>query len=82
MRLLHAGVDLTVIALWLGDESTDTTQVYLHADVAIKERALARPAPPVATTHPAPRSPSSNSSNRRRRPPRLPDQAGYAKRKP
>jgi integrase/recombinase XerD len=46
MRLLHAGVDLTVIALWLGHESTDTTQVYLHADMAIKERALARTAPP------------------------------------
>jgi integrase/recombinase XerD len=48
MRLLHAGVDLTVIALWLGHESTDTTQVYLHADMAIKERALARTTPPGA----------------------------------
>jgi integrase/recombinase XerD len=48
MRLLHAGVDLTVIALWLGHESTDTTQVYLHADMAIKERALARITPPEA----------------------------------
>ena len=46
MRLLHAGVDLTVIALWLGHESTDTTQIYLHADLAIKERALARTTPP------------------------------------
>ena len=46
MRLLHAGVDVTVIALWLGHESTDTTQIYLHADLAIKERALARTAPP------------------------------------
>jgi integrase/recombinase XerD len=46
MRLLHAGVDLTVIALWLGHESTDTTQVYLHADMTIKERALARITPP------------------------------------
>jgi integrase/recombinase XerD len=46
MRLLHAGVDITVIALWLGHESTDTTQIYLHADLAIKERALARTTPP------------------------------------
>jgi integrase/recombinase XerD len=46
MRLLHAGVDLTVIALWLGHESTNTTQIYLHADLAIKERALARTTPP------------------------------------
>ncbi len=46
MRLLHAGVDITVIALWLGHESTDTTQIYLHADLSLKERALARTAPP------------------------------------
>jgi integrase/recombinase XerD len=46
MRLLHAGVDITVIALWLGHESTKTTQIYLHADLALKERALARTAPP------------------------------------
>ena len=42
MQLLHAGVDTTVIALWLGHEKVDTTQIYLHADLAIKERALAR----------------------------------------
>jgi len=41
MALLRRGVDLTVIALWLGHESTDTTQVYLHADMSLKERALA-----------------------------------------
>jgi integrase/recombinase XerD len=41
MRLLHAGVDTAVIALWLGHEQVDTTQIYLHADMAIKERALA-----------------------------------------
>jgi integrase/recombinase XerD len=46
MRLLHAGVDTTVIALWLGHETTRTTQIYLHADLALKERALARTAPP------------------------------------
>jgi integrase/recombinase XerD len=45
MRLLHAGVDITVIALWLGHESAETTRIYLHADLAIKERALARTAP-------------------------------------
>lgn len=46
MSLLHAGVDSTVIALWLGHESVDATQIYLHADMAIKERALARTTPP------------------------------------
>ena len=34
-----------VIALWLGHERVDTTQIYLHADLALKERALARTAP-------------------------------------
>ena len=46
MTLLHAGVDTSVIALWLGHEQTDTTQVYLHADMTIKEQALARPPRP------------------------------------
>lgn len=45
MRLLHAGVDLTTIALWLGHESPETTQIYLHADMTLKERALARTTP-------------------------------------
>jgi len=45
MNLLHAGVDTSVIALWLGHESTEATQIYLHADLAIKERALARTTP-------------------------------------
>jgi site-specific recombinase XerD len=49
MSLLQAGVDITVIALWLGHESTETTQIYLHADLAIKERALARTAPAGST---------------------------------
>ena len=48
MQLLHAGVDTTVIALWLGHEQVDTTQIYLHADLALKERALARTKPPNA----------------------------------
>jgi site-specific recombinase XerD len=46
MRLLHAGVDTSVIALWLGHESVDTTQIYLHADLKLKEKALARTKPP------------------------------------
>jgi site-specific recombinase XerD len=46
MRLLHAGVETTVIALWLGHESTRTTDIYLHADLALKEKALARTTPP------------------------------------
>jgi integrase/recombinase XerD len=45
MNLLRAGVDSTVIALWLGHESVETTQIYIHADMTIKERALARTAP-------------------------------------
>ncbi len=46
MRLLHAGVDTTVIALWLGHEQIQTTRIYLHADLAIKQKALDRTAPP------------------------------------
>ena len=42
MSLLRAGVDTSVIALWLGHQDADTTQVYLHADMTIKEQALAR----------------------------------------
>ncbi len=42
MALLQAGVDVSVIALWLGHEDIRSTQAYLHADLAIKERALAR----------------------------------------
>lgn len=49
MRLLRAGVDTTVIALWLGHESVATTQIYVHADLELKERALARTAPITAT---------------------------------
>jgi integrase/recombinase XerD len=49
MNLLHAGVDSTVIALWLGHESVEATQIYLHADMQIKERALARTTPPNGT---------------------------------
>ena len=45
MELLDAGVDRTVIALWLGHESVETTQMYLHATLALKEQALARTTP-------------------------------------
>ncbi len=49
MRLLQAGVDTSVIALWLGHEQAETTQIYLHADLALKEQALARTKPPDIT---------------------------------
>lgn len=42
MELLQAGVDCSVIALWLGHESIETTQIYLHAHLALKEAALAK----------------------------------------
>lgn len=46
MTLLHAGVDTSTIALWLGHASTKSTDIYLHADLALKEKALTRTAPP------------------------------------
>jgi site-specific recombinase XerD len=45
MDLLQHGVDRSVISLWLGHESVETTQMYLHADMQLKEAALARTAP-------------------------------------
>lgn len=45
MDLLQHGVDRSVIALWLGHESVETTQMYLHADLQLKEAALARTVP-------------------------------------
>ena len=45
MRLLHAGVDTTVIALWLGHENVSTTRIYLEADLELKQRALDRTVP-------------------------------------
>ena len=44
MQLLQHGVDRSVIALWLGHESIETTQIYLHADLRLKQKALARTA--------------------------------------
>lgn len=46
LEMLQAGVDRAVIALWLGHESVETTQVYLEATLAMKEQALAKTAPP------------------------------------
>lgn len=45
MQLLQNGVDRTVIALWLGHESVETTQMYIHADIQMKEKAMARTRP-------------------------------------
>ncbi len=45
MRLLHAKVDSSMIALWLGPAEIQTTQVYLHADLKLKEQALAKAEP-------------------------------------
>jgi integrase len=49
MRLLRAGIETSVIALWLGHEQVETTHIYPHADMGNKERALAATAPAVAT---------------------------------
>jgi site-specific recombinase XerD len=45
MQLLQHGIDRSVIALWLGHESVETTQMYLHADMRLKEEILARMTP-------------------------------------
>ena len=45
MTLLHQGVGCTVIALWLGHESVETTQTYLHADLRIKQQAMEKTRP-------------------------------------
>ncbi len=46
MELLQEGVDRAVIALWLGNESVETTQIYLDANLALKEEILAKTTPP------------------------------------
>jgi site-specific recombinase XerD len=45
MELLQAGVDRSMIALWLGHESLETTQIYLNANLALKEEILAKTTP-------------------------------------
>ncbi len=45
MDLLQHGVDRSVIALWLGHESVETTQIYLHANLELKRKALAKTDP-------------------------------------
>jgi integrase len=45
IQLLQAGVDTAVIALWLGHESVETTKVYIDADLALKEKTIAKTAP-------------------------------------
>lgn len=52
MHLLQAGVDITVIALWLGHESSDTTHQYVEADMQMKKRVLDRIEVPVKTKQP------------------------------
>ncbi len=47
---MHAGIDTSVIALWLGHAHVDTTQIYLHADLQLKEQTLARTTPPGTPT--------------------------------
>lgn len=57
MNLLAAGVDVSVIALWLGHADTHSTDAYLHADMAIKQAAIDRIRPPdvpPGTYHPEP----------------------------
>jgi site-specific recombinase XerD len=56
MTLLHSGVDRSVIALWLGHETAETVDIYLHADLKLKERALSKTTP-------------SRTRNKRYRPP-------------
>src|SRR4051794_25449461 len=50
MHLLQSGIDITVIALWLGHESPSTTHMYIEADLAMKERALDRLQAPAKAT--------------------------------
>jgi hypothetical protein len=58
MTLLQAGVDTSVIALWLGHAGVRSTDAYLHADISIKEKALALTTP--ASTRPGRYHPSDN----------------------
>ncbi len=50
LEMLQLGVDQSVIALWIGHESVETTQIYLHADMRLKEQALSRVAAPATSS--------------------------------
>ena len=66
MRLLLAGNDVTVIALWLGHEQISTTNIYLHADMTQKQQAIDRTKPPgakPAATSPPTRSYASSTTS-------------------
>jgi len=67
MRLLHAGVDTSIIALWLGHVSVETTQIYLHADLELRRRPWPEPghraAAPADTNPPTASSPGSKRSD-------------------
>ena len=66
MDLLHHGAEQTVIALWLGHESPETTSIYLHADMQLKERALANTTAkkvPIPASDPATASWSSSRAS-------------------
>jgi integrase/recombinase XerD len=54
MQLLRAGVDTSTIALWLGHERVQTTDIYLHADISMKEKALGQTPTPVQGTRAVP----------------------------
>jgi hypothetical protein len=45
MALLHSGIDCAVLALWLGHEAWDTTPMYLHASLELKQQALEKTTP-------------------------------------
>jgi site-specific recombinase XerD len=51
MHMLQSGVDVSVIALWLGHEDPATTHMYVEADLAMKKRALSRVQPPHVKLH-------------------------------
>ena len=82
MRLLHAGVDTSVIALWLGHEQIETTQIYLHADSPSRSRRSRRTTPPDVEPGryrpPDRSSPSSTRSDYADRTGRPPPRSGLA----
>jgi site-specific recombinase XerC len=65
MHLLQAGIDMAVIALWLGHESIETTHIYVEADLAMKERALERIAPATSSVRVARCSQHTSAFNSR-----------------